>query len=332
VLYLRCRLFDRSEASRLGAERRANLLDGRVAAAGAGANGPAVREDELRTATVLKLAMLAWGFGVAQPLHAQVKPDLIESFEDEGWRDNWRSTESSLGPRLTTPEMVPAFDGRRALRVELHPGDHLGAGGATERVEIHSQRVLVRFDREVWYSFAVFVPGSFPRADNRTVIHQIKEDVGQGAEAGCGGASPFFAIETRGDPDAVHVIVRRTFSPACGHNKTHLFEGHVSYDAWHVFAVDLKASHEPAAGFVRVWLDGAPVAACRGGFGYPAMGLGYVDAQPRFGIYRDVLQQPAVIFFDRLAFWSTSPLGSPLWPAHATDLADPAALPSCGTP
>ncbi len=151
-------------------------------------------------------------------------------------------------------------------------------------------------------------------------------------EPGCGGASPFFAVETRGDPDAVHVIVRRTFSPQCGHNKQHLYEGHVSYDAWHVFSVDLKASHDPAAGFVRVWLDGEPIVACRGGFGYPAMGLGSIDAQPRFGIYRDVLKQSATLYFHQIVFWNKSPAGSPLWPAGAKDVADAAALPSCGTP
>jgi hypothetical protein len=42
-------------------------------------------------------------------------------------------------------------------------------------------------------------------------------------------------------------------------------------------------------------------------------GTCFINAQPRFGIYRDWRAETQTIYFDKIMFWNTDPSGHPDW-------------------
>ena len=69
-----------------------------------------------------------------------------------------------------------------------------------------------------------------------------------------------------------------------------------------------------------VWLNGVHCGAYRGPMGDPEngarrQGVPFIDAQPRFGIYRDWREARQTIYFDRIRFWNADPAGHPDWAA-----------------
>ena len=52
----------------------------------------------------------------------------------------------------------------------------------------------------------------------------------------------------------------------------------------------------------------------RDGFHQPRRnGTPFINAQPRFGIYRDWRAETQTIYFDRIMFWNADPAGNPDW-------------------
>jgi hypothetical protein len=73
-----------------------------------------------------------------------------------------------------------------------------------------------------------------------------------------------------------------------------------------------------ANGRVDIWLNGAFCGAYRGPMADPdhgarRNGAPFVNAQPRFGIYRDWRSQTQTIYFDKMMFWNADPAGHPDW-------------------
>jgi hypothetical protein len=42
-------------------------------------------------------------------------------------------------------------------------------------------------------------------------------------------------------------------------------------------------------------------------------GVPFINAQPRFGIYRDWRAETQTIYFDKIMFWNTDPTGHSDW-------------------
>lgn len=224
------------------------------------------------------------------------------------------------------------------LRIKAAPNDAYDpnpGNSPTERVEIQARRELVQFDHPVWYAFrfrleAPWVQGA---VENRTVIHQVKQNIIPEHEVGYGGecpaANPFFKIEAGystavGAPGFV-VKVRGTESCHAGANRTICGPWPLQVDAWHQVHVALKPTQRDGDSDVRVWLDGRPCPAYRGILGFldfgkrDAEGKPFVDTQPRFGIYRDVLPGAVqAIDFADLRFWDADPTGDPRWASVLT--------------
>jgi len=75
---------------------------------------------------------------------------------------------------------------------------------------------------------------------------------------------------------------------------------------------------QDATGRVDLWLDGTHCGTYQGPMGDPRDGIKrngvpIVNAQPRFGIYRDWRAEPQTIFFDKILFWDSDPTGHPDW-------------------
>ena len=83
--------------------------------------------------------------------------------------------------------------------------------------------------------------------------------------------------------------------------------------------VRLNPAHD-ASGHVDIWLDGIFCGAYQGpmadrDYGARRKGVPFINAQPRFGIYRDWRAETQTIYFDKITFWNTDPSGHPDWSA-----------------
>ena len=225
-----------------------------------------------------------------------------------------------------------AADKPRALRLEVRPGDAYDPNpgdNPTERVEIQIRRELVKFEQPIWYSFRFRLAQPWLARQNRTVIHQIKQNIAPDWEISQGGqcpsANPFFKIEAGHRPEAggAAFVVKTRGTDNCRDGKA----GAISCGPWplepgrwHRVHVALRASQRDGQSDLRVWLDGRPCAPFTGRLGYTdhgkrdADGKPEIDAQPRFGLYRDALPDAVqVIDFADISFWDADPASHPAW-------------------
>jgi hypothetical protein len=224
------------------------------------------------------------------------------------------------------------LDGSKALEMEAEPG----GVAPTERAEIQwkydrktGDGEIVRFGEPVWYRFAFKVPGDWPRdvpingrPACRTVIHQIKQDSFK-AGVSCS-ASPFFKIETRPLGETVRFFAQIVTGSPCSAPEAVVrrqicVTDDLARDAWHRVNVRLYPAQD-ASGRADLWIDGAHCGTYLGPMGDPQdgarrNGMPAVNAQPRFGIYRDWRAETQTIYFDQIMFWHADPTGHPAWAA-----------------
>ena len=222
--------------------------------------------------------------------------------------------------------------GLHGLRIEVRPRDAYDAGdpgdNPTERVEMQIRRELVKFDEPIWYTFRFRLEAPWPELVNRTVIHQIKQNIAEAAALDRGGpcsaANPFFKVEAgyRAETGSAAFVTKVRGTDNCRDGKAGIEKcgpWPIAVGAWHRVNVALKPSQREGETDLRVWLDGRACAPFTGALGYldhgvrNAAGQPVVDTQPRFGIYRDALGASQAIDFADIAFWKQSPAGDPAW-------------------
>ena len=219
-------------------------------------------------------------------------------------------------------------EGSRAGAVEAEAG-----AVPTERAEIQvrSDRTtgtgeLVKFGEPVWYRFSFKVGGDWPqdvpipgRQTCRTVIHQIKQDSFKDGKS-CD-ASPFFKIEARPLGDRARFFAQVASGTPCAPSpmvmRTQLCRRDLTRESWTTVQVRLNPAHD-ASGQVDIWLNGTFCGAYRGpmadrDYGARRNGVPFINAQPRFGIYRDWRAETQTIYFDNIMFWNADPSGHPNW-------------------
>jgi len=79
--------------------------------------------------------------------------------------------------------------------------------------------------------------------------------------------------------------------------------------------VRLNPAHD-ASGQVDIWLNGTFCGTYQGpmadrDYGAHRNGTPFINAQPRFGIYRDWRAETQTIYFDKIMFWNADPSGNP---------------------
>jgi Polysaccharide lyase len=219
--------------------------------------------------------------------------------------------------------------GSRAAAVEAEPGGVV----PTERAEIQvrSDRAtgageLVKFGELVWYRFSFKIAGDWPhdlpapgRQTCRTVIHQIKQDSFRDGKS-CD-ASPFFKIEARPLGDRVRFFAQVAAGTPCGKPPTvrreQICRRDLPRESWTTVHVRLYPAHD-AGGQVDIWLNGTFCGVYKGSmadrdYGVRRNGAPFINAQPRFGIYRDRRAETQTIYFDKIMFWNADPSGDPDW-------------------
>jgi hypothetical protein len=221
-------------------------------------------------------------------------------------------------------------EGSRAAEMEAEPNGV--APSERAEIQVKSDRKtgageIVKFGESVWYRFAFKVSNDWPRdvpiagrQPCRTVIHQIKQDAFMNGES-CG-ASPFFKIEARPLGDRVRFFAQIAAGDACStpaRVKRTLIcvTDDVPRETWATVNVRLLPAHD-ATGRVDVWLNGRACGSYSGPMGDPEHGarrngVPFINAQPRFGIYRDWRAETQTIYFDKIVFWNRDPTRHPDW-------------------
>jgi polysaccharide lyase-like protein len=225
-------------------------------------------------------------------------------------------------------------EGSRAAQMEAEPGGI--APSERAEIQVKSDRKtgageVVKFGETIWYRFAFKVSNDWPRdvpiagrQPCRTVIHQIKQDAFQNGES-CG-ASPFFKVEARPFGDHVRFFAQIALGDACVspaqvERKQICVTNDVPRETWTAVNVRLLPAHD-ASGRVDVWLNGRACGSYSGPMGDPKHGATrngapFINAQPRFGIYRDWRAETQTIYFDKIMFWDKDPTGHPDWSVSA---------------
>jgi len=220
-------------------------------------------------------------------------------------------------------------EGSRARALEAEPGGVVPSERA--EIQVRSDRAtgageLVKFGEPAWYRFSFKIPGDWPqdvpaagRQLCRTVIHQIKQDSFKGGKS-CD-ARPFFKIEARPLGERVRFFAQVAAGTPCAQppmvRRAKFCRRDLPRERWTTVQVRLNPAHD-ASGRADIWLNGAFCGAYKGPMADPDYGARrdgkpFINAQPRFGIYRDWRAETQTIYFDRIMFWNADPAGHPDW-------------------
>jgi len=220
-------------------------------------------------------------------------------------------------------------EGSRAAAMEAEPGGVVPSERA--EIQVRSDRAtgageVVKFGQPVWYRFSFKIAGDWPqdvpaagRQPCRTVIHQIKQDSFKGGKS-CN-ASPFFKIEARPLGERVRLFAQVAAGAPCAQPpmvmRAQICRRDLPRESWTTVQVRLNAAHD-ASGRADIWLNGAFCGDYQGPMadrdnGARRNGAPFINAQPRFGIYRDWRLEIQTIYFDKIMFWNADPAGHPDW-------------------
>jgi len=174
----------------------------------------------------------------------------------------------------------------------------------------------------VWYRFSFKIADDWPhdvpvvgRQLCRTVIHQIKQDSFKDGKS-CD-ASPFFKIEARPLGERVRFFAQVATGTPCAQPpmvmRMQMCRRDLPREIWTTVQVRLNPAHD-ASGQVDIWLNGTFCGTYRGPMadredGARRHGAPFINAQPRFGIYRDWRAETQTIYFDKIMFWNADPSG-----------------------
>jgi hypothetical protein len=264
-----------------------------------------------------------------QPLRVGVVEDPIGKTVGRVTVQEGDGLDGASQAMLQARRYVCDSEGSRAAAVEAEPGGVVPSERA--EIQVRSDRAtgageLVKFGQPVWYRFSFKIPGDWPRDVPaagrqlcRTVIHQIKQDSFKSGKS-CD-ASPFFKVEARPLGERVRFFAQVAAGAPCAQppmvKRTQICRRDLPRESWTTVQVRLNPAHD-ASGRIDIWLNGAFCGGYRGPMGDPDSGARrngapFVNAQPRFGIYRDSRSETQTIYFDKIMFWNADPAGHPDW-------------------
>jgi len=273
---------------------------------------------------------------ISSQLDSKLQPQRVGVVEDPIGKTVGRVTvqegdglDGASEAMLQARRYVCDNEGSRAAAMEAEPGGVVPSERA--EIQVRSDRAtgageLVKFGQPVWYRFSFKIAGDWPqdvpaagRQPCRTVIHQIKQDSFKNGKS-CD-ASPFLKIEARPLGERVRFFAQLAAGAPCAQPpmviRTQICRHDLPRESWTTVQVRLNPAHD-ASGRVDIWLNGAFCGAYQGAMadrdnGARRDGAPFINAQPRFGIYRDWRSETQTIYFDKIMFWNADPAGHPDW-------------------
>ena len=265
-----------------------------------------------------------------QPLRVGVVEDPVGKTVGRVTVQEGDGLEGASDAMLQARRYVCDSKGSRAAAMEAEPGGVVPSERA--EIQVRSDRAtgageLVKFGQPVWYRFSFKIAGDWPqdvpaagRQPCRTVIHQIKQDSFMGGKS-CN-ASPFFKIEARPLGKRVRFFAQVAAGAPCAQPpmvmRTQICRRDLPRETWTTVQVRLNPAHDADDGRVDIWLKGKFCGTYQGpmadpDYGARRNGTPFINAQPRFGIYRDWRAEAQTIYFDKIMFWNANPEGHPDW-------------------
>jgi Polysaccharide lyase len=209
---------------------------------------------------------------------------VVDGFDTEVLGPRWSL--GSVTPGRLTVQGDVVRSGAGALRFEVREQDVRMVGGDgedTERTELReAPAAWARFGETHEYRFSMYAPPDFPIVDRRLVTAQWKQRCDDCSK----GRSPIVAQRYR------QGVLFVTIETPKGRERIGKYDGAVP-GRW----LDLRyrIRFGLSDGAVAVWVNGAQVADYRGPLGFP-------DDRPEvrfgFGLYRDRMKAPMVLYFD----------------------------------
>jgi len=266
-----------------------------------------------------------------QPLRVGVVEDRIDKTVGRVTVQEGDGLDGANEAMLQAKYYICTREGSRAAAVEAEPGGVVPSERA--EIQVRSDRAtgageLVKFGEVVWYRFSFKIAGDWPqdvpvvgRQPCRTVIHQIKQDSFKDGKS-CN-ASPFFKIEARPLGERVRFFGQVATGSPCAQpptvTRTQTCQRDLPRESWTTVQVRLNPAHD-TSGRVDIWLNGTFCGTYQGpmadrDYGARRNGVPFINAQPRFGIYRDWRAETQTIYFDKIMFWNADPSGHPDWGA-----------------
>jgi Polysaccharide lyase len=264
-----------------------------------------------------------------QPLRVGVVEDRIGKTVGRVTVQEGDGLDGATDAMLQAQDYICTSEGSRAAAVEAEPDGVVPSERA--EIQVRSDRAtgageLVKFGETVWYRFSFKVAGDWPRdvpvagrQPCRTVIHQIKQDSFKDGKS-CD-ASPFFKVEARPLGERVRFFTQVASGTPCARppmvKRTQICRRDLPRESWNTVQVRLNPAHD-ASGRVDMWLNGTFCGTYQGAmadrdYGVRRNGAPFINAQPRFGIYRDWRAETQTIYFDKIMFWNADPSGHPDW-------------------
>ena len=264
-----------------------------------------------------------------QPLRVGVVEDPIGKTVGRVTVQEGDGLDGASEAMLRARRYVCDSEGSRAAAMEAEPGGVVPSERA--EIQVRTDRAsgageLVQFGQPVWYRFSFKIAGDWPqdipvagRQPCRTVIHQIKQDSFKDGTS-CN-ASPFFKIEARPLGQRVRFFAQVAAGAPCAQppmvTRTQICRRDLPRGSWTTVQVRLNPAHD-ASGRADLWLNGVFCGAYQGpmadrDYGARRNGTPFINAQPRFGIYRDWRAEPQTIYLDKIMFWNADPAGHPDW-------------------
>jgi hypothetical protein len=281
-------------------------------------------------------SQLLGNWRISSQLDSKLQPLRVGVVEDSSGKTVGRVTvqegdglDDASEAMLRARRYVCDSEGSRAAEIEAEPGGVVPSERA--EIQVRSDRTtdageLVKFGQPVWYRFSFKIAGDWPqdvpaagRQPCRTVIHQIKQDSFKDGKS-CS-ASPFFKIEARPLGQRVRFFAQVAAGAPCAQPpmvmRAQICRRDLPREGWTTVQVHLNPAHD-ADGRVDIWLDGIFCGAYQGpmadrDYGARRNGAPFINAQPRFGIYRDWRAETQTIYFDKIMFWNADPAGHPDW-------------------
>jgi hypothetical protein len=141
------------------------------------------------------------------------------------------------------------------LHITVHPGDapdQSVGDKPIERVEVQIKKQVVKFDKPTWYHFAFRLDAPWQGMGNRTVIHQVKQNIPteEVKPLGiCQSANPLFKIEAIPSDTGADFVAKVRGTADCNAGEPKIICGpwHLNVGDWNNVNVMLKPSLQEGA-------------------------------------------------------------------------------------
>jgi len=197
--------------------------------------------------------------GQASPVPAL--PTVVHQRFDSGTLAGWNTRRLVHADSAVVQDHV---EGRRAVRIELRPGDYVSEGWRAELRDPY----LARVGQDLWYGFSTLVPTDYPIGeDNSCMLAQWHDWTNP--------VRPMLA--NRFNKGTFYV----THDNAGIEERVLYQDPAFARGVWHDFVYHARWSEGPD-GFIEGWIDGRKVVEFRGSTLYPGSKLGPYF---KFGVY-----------------------------------------------